>query len=295
MVYWLGAVIAVLIIIIAVLGIKIYLLQKSISEIEAEFGERLKTDTNTLITVSCRDRHILSLAESINEQLRILKRERQRFQQGDAELKNAVTGISHDLRTPLTAVFGYLDLLNKEEKSSVCERYLEIIKERCEALKQLTEELFRYSVILAEDRELNIEKITLNNVLEESLAGFYAVFVSHKITPEIVLPEKAVIVSADKSALARIFSNILGNAVKYSDGDLRVEMTENGRIIFENSAAGLDEIQVGRLFDRFYTVESARNSTGLGLSISKVLAERMNGGISAEYENGRIKIIVSLC
>ena len=89
-----------------------------------------------------------------------------------------------------------------------------------------------------------------------------------------------------------MFSNIIGNAVKYSDGDLRVELTEQGRIIFENSAQNLDEIKVGRLFDRFYTVESASNSTGLGLAIAKTLVEQMHGEISAEYADGRLRIII---
>lgn len=90
----------------------------------------------------------------------------------------------------------------------------------------------------------------------------------------------------------RVFSNILGNVVKYSDGDLRVELTEQGRIIFENLAQNLDEIKVGRLFDRFYTVESASNSTGLGLAIAKTLVEQMHGEISAEYVDGRLRIII---
>ena len=89
-----------------------------------------------------------------------------------------------------------------------------------------------------------------------------------------------------------MFSNILGNVVKYSDGDLRVELTEQGRIIFENLAQNLDEIKVGRLFDRFYTVESASNSTGLGLAIAKTLVEQMHGEISAEYVDGRLRIII---
>lgn len=292
MVYWLLAVIAALLIITCSLGIKIYLLQKSIDEIETKFGERLETDTNTLIDVSCRDRHILSLAGSINKQLRILRKERQQFQQGDTELKNAVTGISHDLRTPLTAITGYLHMLEKEDKSETAEKYLQIISERCEALKQLTEELFRYSVILAENKELKTEEIILNHAVEESLAGYYAVLVGRKINPDIRIPEAPVKCMGDKAALTRIFSNILNNAVKYSDGDLHVELKENGEIIFENTAENLDEIQTGRLFDRFYTVEAARNSTGLGLSISKALIEKMNGEILAEYKNNKLKIIL---
>ncbi len=284
-------IIAVLLAVIAALGVKIYLLKKSISEIEILFVECLSADTNMLVTVSSRDKNIRSLAGKINVQLKELRRQRHRFQQGDTELKNAVTNISHDLRTPLTAICGYLDLLEKTEKSAEAERYLKIIGERCEVLKNLTDELFRYSVIMSA-KEDTPEEIVLNSLLEESLAGFYAVLVGRGITPEIVMPDKHVIRTAGRESLLRVFSNILGNVVKYSDGDLRVELTEQGRIIFENSAQNLDEIKVGRLFDRFYTVESASNSTGLGLAIAKTLVEQMHGEISAEYADGRLRIII---
>ena len=284
-------IIAVLLAVIAALGVKIYLLKKSISEIEILFAECLSADTNMLVTVSSRDKNIRSLAGKINVQLKELRRQRHRFQQGDTELKNAVTNISHDLRTPLTAICGYLDLLEKTEKSAEAERYLKIIGERCEVLKNLIDELFRYSVIMSA-KEDTPEEIVLNSLLEESLAGVYAVLVGRGITPEIVMPDKPVICTVGRESLLRVFSNILGNVVKYSDGDLRVELTEQGRIVFENSAQNLDEIKVGRLFDRFYTVESASNSTGLGLAIAKTLVEQMHGEISAEYADGRLRIII---
>lgn len=167
---WLWAAIGIAVIIITVLIMKIYLLKKSAAEMETAFSESLQTDTNVLIDISSRDKHMRSLAAGINKQLRMLRKERHRFQQGDTELKNAVTNISHDLRTPLTAICGYLDLLETQEKSEEAERYLTIIRERCTLLTQLTEELFRYSVILTSGEELKTENILMNNVLEESVA-----------------------------------------------------------------------------------------------------------------------------
>ncbi|MDE6659171.1 MAG: HAMP domain-containing histidine kinase [Eubacterium sp.] len=290
----LWAVIGIMAVIIIVLIIKIILLKKSAKEIETAFADRLITDTNTLIDISSSDKNMKRLASSINVQLKKLREEHHRFVQGDTELKNAVTNISHDLRTPLTAIFGYLDLLGKQEKSEDVARYLNIIGERCESLKSLTEELFKYSVILTTDEEFKTEEIVVNNILEESVAGYYATLVEHHITPEIDLPNEKVICLANSSALSRIFSNLLNNAVKYSSGDLHISLNENGEIIFSNTAESLDEIQVGRLFDRFYTVESARKSTGLGLAISKTLAEQMNGSISAEYNDNKLVITLKL-
>lgn len=291
---WQFALSGVLALIIIVLIIKIYLLKKSAGEIKNAFTERLETDTNTLIDISSRDRQMRALAGSINTQLRVLRNQRWRFQQGDAELKNAVANISHDLRTPLTAIYGYLDLLEMQEKSADAERYLKIIRERCEMLNRLTEELFRYSVVITAGERLKTENIILNNVLEESVAAFYATLVAHNITPEIILPEKKIICIADSSAVSRIFSNLLNNTVKYSGGDLKIILKENGSIIFENKAPGLDDVQVGRFFDRFYTVEAAHQSTGLGLAITRTLAAQMGGKAVAQYHSGRLKITVAL-
>lgn len=234
------------------------------------------------------------LAADINKSLKELRRQKLKFERGDTELKNAVTGISHDLRTPLTAISGYLDLLEREQKSEDVERYLGIIKNRTEALKQLADELFKYSVITSPDYDAPKERVSVNAVLEESIVAYYAALQQKGIAPEINIPEEAVYCTANRAALSRIFSNLIGNAIKYSDGDLNITLTGDGQITFSNTASQLTEVQVSRLFDRFYTVESARKSTGLGLSIAKVLVEQMDGTISANYNHNTLSISIYL-
>lgn len=287
---WLWVSIGILIAIIIALLVKIHILQKSVKEIEIAFADRLVTDTNVVIDISSGDKNVRRLANTINGQLRKLRTERRRFQQGDLELKNAVTNISHDLRTPLTALSGYLELLEQEEKSESINRYIEIIKDRVDILTQLSEELFKYSVIISTKDNITKEQVIINTVLEESIAAFYTVLTERNIVPEIQVSETKVVRMLDRSALSRVFSNLISNVIKYSDGDLKIVLSENGEIAFSNMASGLDEIQVGRLFDRFYTVEAARKSTGLGLTISKTLVEQMKGTISAIYENNRLSI-----
>lgn len=283
---------SILFIIILVLAEKNRVLQKSIDEICISFKEHLSTDTNTLISLSSNNSHVRKMATEINIQLRLLRKERQRFQTGDKELKEAVTNISHDLRTPLTAIYGYLDLLEKEEKSEVAERYLAIIKNRVEALKQLTEELFRYSVIVSSLENIDYEMVSLNSALEECISSYYLQIKERNIEPEIIMPAITVKRSLDKNFLSRILGNIISNAVKYSDGDLKIILSETGKITFTNTATNLDEMQVAKLFDRFYTVDSARKSTGLGLSIAKILVEQMNGEIYASYKDKRLSISI---
>lgn len=291
--FWLWSLIAILLIIIVLLIIKICLMKKSAREISESFLDRLTEDTNTLIDISSRDRHMRKLAQEINIQLNKLKEERHRFQQGDRELKDAVTNISHDLRTPLTAVCGYLDLLEREETSEDAGRYLAVIRSRTEILRQLTEELFRYSVFTSAADKAPGEPVILNRLLEDSISAFYAALKQRDITPRITLPEKKIRRTLSRSACSRLFGNLISNALKYSDGDLEITLKDTGEIIFSNHASRLDRIQVERLFDRFYTVETASSrSNGLGLSIARALTEQMGGAISAGYEDGILRICI---
>ena len=272
---WLWALIGLMALGIVALLVKICFLQKAAKEIETAFADRLITDTNTLIDISSGDRAMRSLANAVNVQLRKLRAQRLRFTQGDLELKNAVTNVSHDLRTPLTAICGYLDLLEREEKSERVGRYLEIIGSQTERLKRLTEELFRYSVILSSEEKKENAPVAVGSVLEESVAAFYTALKERGIVPKIQMPQDKVIRTLDRSALSRVFSNLLNNAVRYSDGDLEITLSEAGEITFTNTASGLNEVQIGKLFDRFYTVETAGKSTGLGLAIAKTLNWRL--------------------
>ncbi len=280
--------------IIFVLLTKIYFLRRSAREIAEAFRDRLAENTNTLIDISSRDRYMRSLANSVNTELRTLRDKRRRYEQGDMELKAAVTNISHDLRTPLTAICGYLDLLEAEEDARKAEGYIRVIRNRAELMTQLTEELFRYSIIVSDEKSATRETVNVGGVLEECVASFYTDLKARNIEPNIQIPEKKVVRTLDRSALVRVFSNLLNNAIKYSDGDLDITLTENGAVIFTNTASKLNEVQVGRLFDRFYTVEPARKSTGLGLTIARTLIERMHGTISAQYKSPRLTITVEL-
>lgn len=283
-----------LLVIIFALLLKIFYMRKAIREIKRGFSEKLYTDTNTPIMLSSHDKLVSSLANDINVELKELQKQKHRYIQGDKELKNAITNISHDLRTPLTTICGYLNLLDKEEKSEHIARQLSIIKNRTFALKQLVEELFRYTTIISDTENSVYTETVINNVLEDCISSYYAIFKEKGITPNINLCEQKIVRSVDKTALLRIFNNVIDNAIKYSEGDLTISLFENGKIVFSNHTSDLNEIQIGKLFDRFYTVNTARKSTGLGLSIAKALIEKMDGNISADYSNNVLSIIIKL-
>lgn len=276
----------------ALLG-KLWLLRRGMRALGEDLGEKLAADTNTLLSVNGGDRALRDLAAALNRQLRQLRSARQRYLNGDRELRQTVTGLAHDLRTPLTAVCGYLELLEREPLSADARRYLGLIQERTEAMGERTEELFRYSALLSSPGELHIGPVDMRSVLEECAAGLYPALTARGITPEIALPEGKVVRALDRGALSRVFDNILQNALKYSDGDLTIRLSDGGEAVFSNAAAGLDGVQVGRLFDRYFSVEAARNASGLGLTIARDLTEQMGGEIAAAWDRGRLTVRVA--
>ncbi len=286
---WLSCLCVILFLIVLMLIFKTAALRRAADEIQQQVSTWFDSDTNTVITLSCHDRHMRRLSASLNTELRRLRTIRLRFEQGDRELKESIANISHDLRTPLTAILGYLDLLDYVEKPKQVEKYLSLIRNRSDVLRQQTEELFVYSIVKSFP-EGETELLSLNYMLEESLASSYGAMTAQGITPRISIPQQTVERVLNRSSLIRIFGNIIGNALKYGDGDFSVDMAPDGTIVFSNQAKDLTPVTAGRLFDRYYTVESGSRGTGLGLSIAKLLTERMGGEISADYREGRLFI-----
>lgn len=298
--------------VIMALCVKILLMRKTADEMRKGLSYRLNTDTNTLIDIASRDKAMRALAESLNEELRELRRQRQTYYRGNMALKEAVINISHDIRTPLTAIRGYLELMEAEEMTENIARYLSVVSERVEVLSRLTEELFQYTVtapmeaehetgngawmrqggegaeLISEGSRYETAEEDIGKLLEESILASYAALMQKGIKPDVQMPKEQIKCRINAKRVRRIFENILSNAIKYSDGDLQITLNEQGEVIFANHAASLDAVQTGRLFDRFYTVENAKTSTGLGLAIAKQLTEQMGGSITAWYENGML-------
>ena len=279
--------------IIVMLCIKIYLLKSSAREIAEGFADRLRTDTNTLIDISSRDKDMRFLADSINKQLRILRRERLRYTRGDKELKTAITNISHDLRTPLTAICGYLKMLQKTVASQPQARYLAIMKERTDSMQQLTEELFRYSVILSDDTDHATESVSVNRVLEDTIMGYYPVLSQKGIIPNVQLTEKQITAVLNKEYLSRVFANLLNNAVKYTrEGRVSLSVhcrnTGDGKVLVtysvDDTGTGIRKESMPHLFDAFRREDEQKNhyieGTGLGLSIVRLLTQLLGGELS---------------
>ncbi len=280
---------SVLSVILAVLAFKLIVIKLGLREVEEQLQRLVHGGTNKLITVSGGDASVKKLASGLNTQLSALREKELIYVDGDKEVKTALANAAHDLRTPLTAISGYLDLLENETDEEKRERYLAVIRERTAALSKLSGELFSYSVAADNFRKKCLEPYDAGLVLKECIADYYEAFCTRNITPEIDVAVPSFIIKADKTELMRMFSNIISNALKYAAGGFKVGL-ENKKITFGNYVEGVDSIDVNRLFDRFYTVRNGSASTGLGLSITKIICERLGGKVSASLDNNYLEI-----
>lgn len=281
------------IIFIICITIKIFLLKYSIKEIEKSFDFILNTDTNSIISISSSDKDIKKLVTSLNRKIIILREQKLQCKNGNDELKKIVTNISHDLRTPLTVISGYIDLIKTEKNENNKEEYLKIIKNKTIELNELTNQLFEFSKFIDIDTEMVKEKCCINEILEETLISYYNIFNDKNIIPQINICKEKIYREINKISIIRVFENVLSNAAKYSDGDLNIVMNKDGKIIFSNTAKRLDSTSVQKIFDRYFSVENAKETNGIGLSIAKQLIELNNGKINAKYINKTLIIEIS--
>jgi len=260
-------------------------MKQEIKNIGSCLTDIINTDTNNLITINTNDKKLKELANLLNDSLKNLRKLELEYKNGNQELKSSITNISHDLRTPLTAIRGYLDLMNHSSLAEKQIKYLKIIDSKVNDLTELTDQLFDFSKSIDIQNEIKKENICINDILEESIVSFYSLFKEHNITPKIEICSDKVIRLLNENMVKRIFENIISNAIKYSKGDFKVKLYNNGTIEFSNDADTLDQVNLEKLFYRYYTVQSVKKSNGIGLSIAKQLVDLCNGTIEAKYKN----------
>ena len=286
------SVIVVLSILVITLLIRVVTTNIELKNITRELKEITEKDTNLLLSTSSGDKSIKILVDSLNKELKKLLSLKREYSKGIFDVKKSAENIAHDIRTPLTAIKGYVDLLEKEELSEDGRKYLDIIRGRTQYLKSLTDELF-LSLTMKSRGVLNLSDIDAKSILEEALVSNYKEFEKKGMTPSFITPNEKVIIKADSKALYRVYSNIISNALKYGEGEFKVEMDEKGNTIFSNLSPNMDSVEANRLLDRYYTISDAKASSGIGLSISKEILQEMGGELKVKLENNRLYISIT--
>lgn len=258
-----------------------------------------KHESNMIITSEVTAGGLGELTRLLNESLQRQKKERMQNLKRERMIAEIYTNLSHDIRTPLTSLDGYFQLLEEAEQESNRQRYLKVIQERIASLKEMLEELFTYTKLQSDEYQLKMERQNLNQIVKETLFSYYDSWMERDITPVIDLAEKSVFVNGNEQAIRRTIQNIIKNGLDHGRKEIWISLKEEegeAVLVFKNKMGQEEEIDTERIFERFYKADEARskNSTGLGLSIAKGFVERMNGRIQAVVEEGWFSIVIRL-
>ncbi len=283
---------------ILVLLTHLVLIKRELRNITNQLNDYNSLKTRKKIDMNLLNNEIESLGKSINTHIDLLNKLQVKQKQSDNELKKTIANIAHDLRTPLTSVLGFLQMLKNnslpEEKKV---EYLRVAEAKARDLQKLLNDFFILSVVESPDYELKFEYIHLNNILCDELAAFYDSFMDKAIIPTIDLSKEDIIIIGDKSAIKRILENLIVNILKHGKENVTIKLSvEDNKAVIAiiNSATNLTDNDVDLMFNKFYISDKSRNpsneNTGLGLSISKSLMEKMGGEIYGELKDDLLHI-----
>ncbi len=273
-------------------------LEQGLHNAARRMREQLADETTARLSLPCPSAGAEELLSCLNQLLELRQEERARYRRKEPELRRQIANVSHDLRTPLTSILGYLQLLEGDGLSPERKaEYLAVIEGRARTLQTFIAAFYDLSRIEGGELPLEREQVDLRRALSDQLAASYGQIEEAGLDMEVELADGLPPVWADSGAVARIFSNLLTNALRHGKDALSVRLYRAGNVIvsaFSNRAEGLTAEDAAHVFERFYTADKMRTgqSTGLGLAIVKALAERMGHTAAARWEDGVFTIEV---
>ena len=270
---------------IFILACSLFSITRTIRNINKQIKEKRK------IRVSLSNRDIEELAYAINQKDTLHKKLQVQIKQEEDQLKQSISNISHDLRTPLTSIQGYLTLLQECEDKQEQDQYIEIIKAKTDYLTDLVQEFYDLSVVENEQFDVECEKVDINRIVTDCLIEKYYEF--GEIQPIIQTEKSPVWIYGNNLVCKRIIENLITNAIRYSDNYIEVSINQEGVFMIKNSTQSLDEMDINLLFSKFYTVDKSRTKggSGLGLYIVKELLKKIDGKIgNIEYNKPILSI-----
>lgn len=275
--------------IIILQSIIIWKYQRQVKDICRQLAFLMKHDSNMLIHREFDLGGIGMLSDRLNDLLELRRKEKQYYQEKETLIADTYTNLSHDIRTPLTSLDGYFQLMEACENVEEQRRYLNIIHERIHSLNEMLEELFMFTKLKNESYRLELTSCCINRILKETVFSYYDDWVRREIQPDIQITEEQLYIDGNKQGLSRIIQNVIKNGLDHGEKKIRIVLKrEQNRAVLRisNQVIASEQIDIEHVFDRFYKADAARSktSTGLGLSIAREFVRRMNGEIGAKIE-----------
>lgn len=263
--------------------------QRQVKDICRQLAFLMKHDSNMLIHREFGLGGIGMLSDRLNDLLELRRKEKRYYQEKETLIADTYTNLSHDIRTPLTSLDGYFQLMEACENVEEQRRYLNIIHERIHSLNEMLEELFMFTKLKNESYRLELTSCCINRILKETVFSYYDDWVRREIQPDIQITEEQLYIDGNKQGLSRIIQNVIKNGLDHGEKKIRIVLKreQNQAVLrISNQVTDSEQIDIEHVFDRFYKADAARSktSTGLGLSIAREFVRRMNGEIGAKIE-----------
>ncbi len=274
---------------VCVLSAKLFSLKSRIGSISKQLDDK----DNTLITTQLNGDELEAVVKKINLMIENNHKAKVEISKEQIALKQAIADISHDIRTPLTAVMGYLQLAEKEDQRT----NISIALERARYCSSLVNDFFELSIIDSKGCEPVMESVDVNDMLCELILANFPNFEAKSITPHFEDSGKPVYAYADRKMLTRVIQNLISNGIKYGSDWLDFTLTADEAVhISVSNPISDNEINTEKMFDKFYRASRPRTEggAGIGLYICKQFIEAMNGGVSASIRDGVLTITVTL-
>lgn len=293
------AVACIILVVIAILGIGLaFYYWHQIKNVKSQISFLNQHETNMLITSDQKSGCVAELTDELNTLIEQTAAVRKEIADNESHLKDTIINLSHDIRTPLTSMDGYFQLLLKSDDPEERQQYAAVISDRLSSLKEMLDELFTYAKLTNKAYEVELSPCAVNEILLSVLFSFYKDIKQRGIEPLVNVPEQDIFIQGNEPALRRIFQNILKNCIEHGNNQLSVRLINTAdtvQIYFENDYQTQEPIDANKVFDRFYKADGARSktSTGLGLSIAKELVERLNGSITGNVKNDIFTITIT--
>lgn len=291
--------IIILSVIIVILLLVLLYYKRQVKYICRQLAFLRKHKSNMMISSEMESGGLRELKDEINEILKENRHQQKLYMEKERMIAETYTNLSHDIRTPLTSLDGYFQLLQEAENEEDKQRYIRIISERVQSLTDMLEELFTYTKLENESYQLELTSCNICKILKETILSYYEDWLNHGIKPTLSIPDKALFVNANANAFHRVIQNIIKNVLEHGEKEIWISLKEVEQHIvltISNQVSHPEEIQIENVFERFYKADLTRGktSTGLGLSIAYGLIQKMKGSIYATLNDQIFSIIIEM-
>lgn len=286
-------IVILLILILVILILMLLQYRREISRLTKQLSI-IEEGSQIELSSSVRSKEFTALYQQLETLLQSFRTSRFQHEKSQKQLKKTISNIAHDIRTPLTSAAGYLQMLEECTDEDTRSRYITVIRNRLEELKDMLEELFLYTKLTNDDFILECSPTPVFPVLCDCMIGLYHAFDEQGFEPDVRFLDESLRVSASPESLGRIFRNLINNALLHGAGGLQVTQ-EDTVIVFSNPVSDPSSIDPDQLFERFYKADNTRKrgSSGLGLAIVNELMKRIGGTAEAKLSGNRLEIILT--